>query len=171
MNTTPLRIALIGRSGAGKTEAASLLQADYGCRVVKTGAICRAISLLLFGNDHKASTQALDDALTSLDPSIFLKAALRDVPPDESVVLDALRFTSDLRLAKAQGFRTIKVVAPEEMRVSRLGVRGQVFDPLKDGRHRSEIELDDSDVDAIIENVGTREELRSQVRAAISRFA
>jgi cytidylate kinase len=69
------RIALIGKSGAGKSEVSRHLAKVHGFTAIRTGAICRTIAKLLFNNEDKATTQLLDDALTALDPSIRLKGA------------------------------------------------------------------------------------------------
>lgn len=117
------RFALIGKSGAGKSTVAEQIAQDYGIRRVSTGAICRQISNLLFGNEEKASTQRIDDALTEIDPSIFLQAALRNAGPEERICVDSLRFTSDYRIARDQGFEIIRVIALDESRALRLAAR------------------------------------------------
>jgi cytidylate kinase len=94
-----IRIALVGKSGAGKSEVSRYLAEMHGFSAIKTGAICRTISMILFGNEEKSSTQRLDDTLTAIDPSIFLRASLRDADLTGDMVVDALRFAEDLRLA------------------------------------------------------------------------
>ena len=121
---------------------------------VRTGVVCRQITQTLFGNEAKSSTQTLDDALTAIDPSIFVRAALRRYGEHAGYVLDALRFHSDAALARDLGCRIIRVVAPPELRNARLRDRGQTFDPHTDGLHRSEVELDAIDVDYEIVNDG-----------------
>lgn len=157
--TQRLRFALVGKSGSGKSEAAKILQGLTGCRIVKTGAVCRQISHMLFGNEDKASTQLLDDALTPIDPSIFLRASLRDLADSERIVIDSLRFASDYALARTLGCAIIRVEASEDDRVARLGRRGQQFDPLQNGSHRSETELDTFATDHILVNNGTLDDL------------
>jgi hypothetical protein len=148
----PQRFALVGRSGSGKSEACRFLSKSLGIRHIKTGAICRQIARLLFDNEDKHSTQILDDALTPIDPSIFLRAALRDVGPDECFVIDALRFREDLAFARELGCTVIRIIASDNTRVRRLAARGQAFDLKTDGAHRSEVELDDAPVDLEICN-------------------
>ncbi len=160
-----LRVALIGKSGAGKSEVAKVLNAEYGAEVIKTGAICRSISQLLFGNQDKGSTQKLDDALTRIDESIFLRAALRTANLAKPFVIDSLRFRSDLVLARENGCMILRVVSGDNLRVSRLVARGQVFDLAENGAHRSENELDDAACDATLSNTGNLEELAEKVRA------
>ncbi|USU08826.1 hypothetical protein NF700_17505 [Sphingomonadaceae bacterium OTU29MARTA1] len=123
-------------------------------RYIKTGVVCREIARLLFGNEDKRSTQRLDDALTAIDKSIFLKAAIRSIKPDEGFIIDALRFSDDLTIANSLGCTTIRIVAPPSLRHERLVQRGQVFDPNTDGDHRSETELDQAEVDAEVANEG-----------------
>ena len=147
-----MRVALIGKSGVGKSTVAKLLNYHAGTERISTGSICRQIAKLLFGNDDKTTTQILDDVLTRIDPSIFLKAALRTAPVERPICLDSLRFKSDYNIAKVAEFTIVRVVAPDGIRVERLSERGQDFDLEKDGQHRSETELDDVDVDHIIEN-------------------
>lgn len=163
-----IRIALTGRSGAGKSEIASILREEFKCEVVSTGRICRAIAQLLFGDDSKSSTQALDDALTTLDASIFLKAALRTSDTtNNNVVIDSLRFTSDANLATDLGFHLLRIEAPDEVRFRRLQTRGQAFDPSAIEQHRSENELDAYPVDGRLSNYGSRDDLREALRRTL----
>ena len=166
-NTT--RFALIGKSGAGKSTAAEMISDLYGARRVSTGVICRQISRLLIGNEDKASTQKIDDALRTIDQSIFLKAALRDIPDTDTICLDFLRFRSDLQIAREREFFVVRIAAPDEIRILRLKERGQVFDQGVDGCHRSETELDDAEVDFVIHNDGSREAMRLAVEKILAR--
>ena len=157
------RYALVGKSGSGKSEAGRFLSESRGIRLIKTGSICRQIARLLFDNEDKRSTQLLDDALTTIDASIFLRAALRGVHPDESFVIDSLRFHEDLAIAREAGCMVIRIVASDEIRLCRLVARGQAFDPETDGRHRSEVELDDAPVDLEIRNDSGKSALTVQL--------
>lgn len=157
------QFALIGKSGAGKSTAAAMIAELHGARRVSTGAICRQISSLLIGNEDKASTQKVDDALLTIDESIFLKAALRGIADSDAICVDSLRFKSDLQIARERGFYVIRIFAPDDVRVQRLKDRGQSFDLDVDGRHRSETELDDADVDLVILNDGSQQSMRTAV--------
>jgi cytidylate kinase len=167
MNRAPHRFALIGKTGSGKSEVARILHETMSCRVIKTGAICRQISNILFGNEEKRSTQLLDDALTKIDESIFLRAALRGSVATESLVIDSLRFSSDLNLAAKIGCRTIRVVADDALRTAWLLARGQAFDLGREGRHRSEVELDSAEACVTICNNGSLDDLFERVAASI----
>ena len=137
---------------------------------IRTGTICRTISIILFGNDEKSSTQRLDDALTGIDPSIFLRASLRTADLTRDVVIDAIRFASDFRLAESLGFRTLRIKSDISLRLQRLAERGQAFDLAAEGSHRSETELDDFTVDFQIENVGSLLDLSSELDSIVAKL-
>lgn len=164
------RYALLGKSGAGKSEVAKCIRDHTGGDIVKTGRICREIAVLLFGDDSKSNTQRLDDVLTGLDSSIFLKAAMRPYLAASPLIIDSLRFLSDLEIAKAQRCVTIRVIAPDDLRFRRLASRGQVFDPKANNCHRSETELDGVQTDWVVENDGDFEALRQAVTRVVGRL-
>lgn len=157
------RIALIGKSGSGKSEAACVLAEKLSYQHVRTGRICRQIANLLFGNEDKSSTQMLDDALTKIDDSIFLRASLRPVDQALPFVIDSLRFEADLALARSLNCFVIRIVANPDVRNLRLRLRGQEFHPSTDGNHRSETELDHASVDTTISNGGALADLHSRL--------
>ena len=164
------RIGLIGLTGVGKTTIANRLQTAYGFNVARTGETCRAVSRLLYGNEDKSNLLALSDALQSLDPAIFLKAALRNLPADTSYIIDALRFTHDYQYATSRKLYIIQITAPLHLRRQWLAERGQQFDFETDGKHASELELSEVTVHATLENDGTKSELFDKIDKALSRY-
>jgi dephospho-CoA kinase len=157
------RIALVGKSGSGKSEVAEFLRERRACQVIKTGRICRQIAQLLFGNEDKRTTQLLDDVLTKLDESIFLRASLRHADLGRPYVIDSLRFSSDYDIARDMGCMILRITAPDEQRVHRVRARGQAYNLDVDGLHRSEVELDGVTVDNTIQNDGGIDALRSKI--------
>lgn len=165
------RIGLVGKSGSGKSVAGSFLNIQHGYRHVKTGAICREIARMLFGNEDKKSTQLLDDTLTQIDNSIFLRASLEGVNLEGLIVIDSLRFKSDLDLARELGFFVVRIEADEPTRLSRLRSRGQAYDPKTDGIHRSEVELEVEVVDATICNDAATEVFHQRLMDAVAQHS
>ncbi len=122
--------------------------------------------MMLLGSDSKENTQRIDDALTPLDPSIFLKATLRNHSCPTDCVLDSLRFVNDLNEVKGLGFVTLRVHAGEKICAERLRNRGQIFSKASQ-EHRTEIELEAVDSDYQIINEGTTQELKASVRRLV----
>lgn len=162
MITTASKIALSGKSGAGKSSVARIFFEKYNFKIVKTGLICRQISSILFGDDAKSSTQVLDDALTKIDESIFLKAALRNADLSPPVLIDSLRFANDFHLVKELGFKTMQILASNEDRGKRLSFRGQSFSDSTE-LHRSETELDNYKHDFVVKNHNSIVDLEEQI--------
>ncbi len=130
--------------------------------------MCRTVSRLVFGNEDKANLTALTDALQTIDPAIFLKAALRDKPSEDSLVIDALRFMPDYHYATSRAFHLIRLQAPLELRRHWLTERGQIFDFETDGKHPSETELMAVSVNTTLINDGTKAQLLEKVDELIN---
>jgi hypothetical protein len=129
--------------------------------------MCRAVSRLLYGNEDKSNLVALTDVLQSLDPAIFLKAALRDLPVEHCVVIDALRYRHDYDYAVKQDFYLLRLNAPLELRRQWLEQRQQRFDFQTDGMHISETQLSEVDVHAKVDNDGTKTQLFEKIDALV----
>jgi dephospho-CoA kinase len=157
------RIGIIGLTGVGKSTAAQHLRDVHGFEIGSTGAVCRGVSRLLYGTEDKSKLLALTDALQALDPAIFLKAALRTLPVEKSFVIDALRYTHDYDYAKLQHLYLIRITAPLHLRRQRLQERGQIFDFETDGKHPSELQLNEVAVHATLENDGTKRQLFTRI--------
>jgi len=162
------RIGLIGFTGVGKSTIAEHLRKAHGFQIASIGAMCRAISKLVFGNEDKSNLLALTDALQSIDRAIFLKAALRDAPSARLLAIDALRYTHDYEHAVAEGFHLVRVAAPLELRRRWLEARGQQFDFQVDGEHASETQLGQANVHTTLENNGTLSDLFAKIDALVS---
>jgi hypothetical protein len=131
--------------------------------------MCRAVSRLLYGNEDKSNLIALTDALQSLDPTVFLKASLRNLSSEKSLVIDALRYIHDYEYAVAQAFYLVRITSPLHLRRKWLEERGQRFDFETDGKHASETQLSHVQVDVTVENDGTKEQLFAKIDALLNR--
>jgi cytidylate kinase len=155
-------IALYGRSGSGKSTVAALF-AERGYHHVRTGVACRKICNELFGSTAKSLMNEVTDALRSVDPAVWLRAALRDMAVGDRVVFDSMRFEEDYNYLRGQGFVLVEVTASLAVRERRLADRGQVFDPLVDDLHLAETALADMGYAMVLDNDGTEADLRRQV--------
>ncbi len=145
------RVALIGRSGVGKSTCAEFL-GSQGYQNCSTGGICRDISNILFGNEDRSNLNSITDALQNLDKSIFLKSALRLMDLEGAIVIDSLRYKEDYQFAIENGFTIVRIRANSADQSHRLLLRGQKYSPGKDDNHSSETELVTAPADIEIPN-------------------
>jgi dephospho-CoA kinase len=148
-----LKIALVGRSGSGKTTIAEYLRQKYLFAICSTGLRCRVLAREFFENESKTTLNLLTDALRKIEPGVWLKVALRDAPESsQRIVIDSIRFPEDLLLVKNQGAVVWRVDCSNELRVERLSRRGQSYNIETDDKHITETALADISVDDVIVN-------------------
>jgi dephospho-CoA kinase len=160
------RIALCGRSGVGKSEVSAFLHEKLGFQTCNTGKVCRDVTSIVFGDESKAHMQQVTDALRTIDASIFLKSALRGINLDGPIVIDSVRFNSDLAVIDGKGFYLMRVQAPQLMRLERLRQRGQIYAGADDF-HVSEAESESFIVDGTVMNTGSLTDLHRQILSLV----
>jgi dephospho-CoA kinase len=161
----PLRIALYGKSGAGKTSIAEYLVSHYGFIRLSTGVACRNVCRLLFGSESKTIMNRVTDALKGIDEHVWLKAALEThKSAGTGIVFDSMRFVSDYEYLRMHEYSVWKVTAPKPLRLNRLAERGQLYDPDVDESYRGETELEELSYDGVFKNDGDLQVLHSQIR-------
>lgn len=94
----------------------------------------------------------VNDALRSIEPNIWLRLGYQAMESRNGVVIDGIRFESNIEFCRLHGFRLVKIVASEPVRLRRLAARGQVFDPLTDGGHAGEMEIENAAFDYTVRN-------------------
>ena|ERR1700755_1734547 len=143
-------IALGGRSGSGKTMIAEYLVSQFGYTHCNTGHVVRHICRLLFESESKSTLNRVSDAIRGIDENVWLRAALKDQSPP--IVFDSVRSKSEYFYLKDRGFHIWRVESSLQVRINRMRLRGQEFDPINDERHLTEIDLDDAPFDHRIIN-------------------
>lgn len=146
----PLRIALHGLSGSGKSAVCSYLCETYGMTIASTGLLCRKVCGLLFGSESREYLNEVSAAMRGISTDIWIDAALREAAVDR-VVFDSIRYKTDLIRLRNEGFSLWTVSCPAEVARARLAQRGQVFN-VEDLDHESEISLLGMDFDVNIDN-------------------
>lgn len=163
-------IALYGRSGAGKSEVASILAQEYGYQHRSTGLACRRIVADLFGADDKTILNRVADALMEIDDLVWIRAALKPPLGAGPVVLDSIRLPNEYDFVAQQGFQVWHINAPLELRLHRLEARGQAFDPEVDEHHAYESSLSTHAFDVtIVNDRSSLEDLRATVGITFDR--
>lgn len=146
-----LKIAIYGRSGAGKSYVAQQIASTYGYKICSSGAICRLLSLTLMGDESKKSLNIISTKMREIDEGIWIKAALRTLNIEDDFIFDSLRYKSDYLFFKQQGYRLLRVISDDQIIDSRLKDRGQEIEK-EDKLHPSEWELESQTFDATIVN-------------------
>lgn len=163
-------IALIGKSGAGKTEIANFLCSQYSYVRASSGDVCRDVCQRLFRSESKQLMNAVTDAMKQIDDQVWVKTALAAIADGGPIVFDSVRFFGDLKALESIGFQFWRVLASEAVRNDRLRLRNQDYEPSRDGDHRSETELDGVTVTIVIENDGSDIcQLHRDVNTALAR--
>jgi dephospho-CoA kinase len=136
----PRNIALMGRSGAGKTTVANQLVSEYGYHRCTPGDICRRMCSLVFGNEDRSLMNRVTELLKTIDELVWLKAAMANAPAGKPLVYDSMRFTQEYDYLRNEGFEVWLVETREDLRHRRLRARGQIYSP-EDETHALEVEL------------------------------
>jgi dephospho-CoA kinase len=151
--TAKIRIALTGRSGAGKSTVAEYLKNTYHFSICKTGIRCRSLAKEFFNTESKTILNELTDAMRKIDPTVWLRMALNSMDiSNPYIVIDSIRFVEDYTFAKVNGYYIWRINAPLQIRVRRLASRGQEYDMSNDEQHLTEKALEELPVDESIEN-------------------
>lgn len=161
------RIALVGKSGSGKTSVAKYLQDLHGYVIATTGAACREVTRRLFDSDEREFLNKVTDAMKAIRPSVWMDTALRDIGLEADVVFDSARFLVDYDTLARRGFVFVRVLADTDVRHERLARRGQIH-TAQDDHHPAECELDEVSVLSVVQNNGLMEDLHRQVEDVIT---
>lgn len=166
-----MRVALSGRSGAGKTEIATYLHDVHKFEVCHSGRYIRNLARELFDTEAKDVTNRLTDCINSIQQGAVLKAAIRRVVdnPGVSLVVDSLRFPEDYEFVRSAGMVLWRVEAPTEVRLRRLASRGQIYNPATDELHATETALEGFSFDRVIKNEGpTLNDLHRELQSILA---
>jgi dephospho-CoA kinase len=155
-------VALYGFSGSGKSTVATMMT-SRGYQHVRTGKACRDICAQLFESDAKTILNQVTDQMRVIDPTVWLRAALRDADPTLPIVFDSMRFPEDYEYMQAREFFLVRIELGQMVRLERLTQRGQIYDPQVDDLHQTEVGLLGMKFDFVIDNAGSCSDLEDQV--------
>ena len=175
-----MRLALFGRPGAGKSTTSGMLQlvlnqAGRNVAVVKLAAPLYDIQAAFYqrcGVELRAGQQdgallnflgahVRTTAATFLVDDFARRCRSAQLLGARAIVCDDAR-PVDLPALRAQGFRTVRISAPPEVRVARRRQRGDRT--LGDDAHSTEAGVEEAITDYELINAGSLDELRDQIR-------
>lgn len=117
-----LKIALVGKKAAGKTFVAFYLSQRYKFKKKRMDdGVSKAMHFFYLYNKNERTRWEIKydiyDALYKIDPTIHINYMLRKLDRTTSdVVIEDVRYVSELQVLKEQGFIIIRIVAPEDRR-------------------------------------------------------
>jgi len=178
-----LVVGIIGKIASGKGEASRFLEQEYGAQTFKFSDILKE-KLIQDGKPvTRENLQALGNKLRAEEGDDVLVKKLKEKIQASSAqlaVVDGVRYPAEADMVR--GFENnliIYVTAPDEVRYQRVlsrGTRGEAeitFEEFK----KHELDQTEQQIDSVgaganytIENTGTVEELRSQVKEIMSKF-
>jgi len=125
----PIRIALSGRMGSGKTHFAEKLLESYGGVRLSFAAPIKELyskysEKRMLGDDpceKRHFSQTVGEGIRLLDSEFWVGLMLERLEgEDESVFVDDVRYPNEVRALEEEGFKVIRIVSPDEIRLSKL---------------------------------------------------
>lgn len=175
------KILLVGRLRSGKSSVADYLRYTHDWTEISFGGMLKYYANLVF--THSAITegdgkprelfQKFGQACRSIDENVWLQHAdfayqmALDRRATKGIVCSDGRQPNEIVWAKANGFKVIRVTAPEAVRLERARKAGDAFE-LANLAHETEQHSDKFSVDYEIINDGTLDELRAKVDAVMT---
>ena len=165
-----MRIAFVGKAGAGKTALALYLGSAYDFhRLCFAGKVKEfAVAILMRGIKkghpaYRGFLQALGDGARKIDPNIWIRwfdmeqLGEFDDAPECNLVVDDCRYLNEVEYLREHGFIFIRVTG----RQSKL--------PAVQAAHVSETELESfADAEFVLDNSGTFEQTVSRLNTFLS---
>jgi dephospho-CoA kinase len=176
-----LRVSVVGLTGSGKSTTADLLKRSLARRGLTVGVVKLAEPLYRLqqavyatagvaiepGDQDQVLLETLARELRRISPTSLVDDFMRRLRATDAdvVINDDLRDTVvDYPALRDAGFRVLRVRAPEDVRLARLGQRS---DLTVVANSTTTARIDEIEPDAVIVNDGTREELAEAVERVL----
>lgn len=179
------KILIVGKIRAGKSSVTDHLRFEHGFDEIAFGSMLKYYAHKVFthsdvvgGGDKparkpRALYQQFGELCRQIDPMVWIQHAefelgmKLDSRATKGVVISDGRQPHEIEWARANGFTTVRVTAPDELRVARARAAGDNFTEA-DLVHDTEQHVDGFTVDYEIVNDGNLAELRAQVDEVIT---
>jgi len=155
-----VKIAICGKMGTGKSTVADFIVKTFSFHRASFAAKLKEIARDLYGMQKKDREllQRLGDATRQIDPACWARYLLRNIKHYPRVVIDDLRFVNETKLVREAGFKIVKLVCDEKVRLSRC-VTGMTPETMQ---HPSETEVDLLAYDYLIDTSRSEEDSYKQ---------
>ncbi|MBX0320303.1 AAA family ATPase [Shouchella clausii] len=121
------------------------------------------------GKKPRKNIQMFGQQCRAIDPEVWVKQCFQDIDQwnhyrsEGQVVITDIRQPNEFKKCKEEGYFIIRVEADEDVRIKRMIENGDVFEK-EDLYHETELSVDKFDVDLVIDNNGTLEQLIQQIK-------
>jgi len=173
-------IGLIGRKGSGKGAVARTLQEAHGAAVYRMSEILRSIADELgLPKTRQNLIQISETARTYFGQSVLAHAIAEQIKNDthDIVVIDGIRRQADLDGFHDLDMVLVNVTAPLDVRFERIRSRGEndgettmtreKFEALENAPTEVTIGDIEGNANVTIENTGSLDELKNQIKTVI----
>lgn len=163
-----MRVAVLGKLRSGKTEVANILEENRFEVMDFSDALKDCLKILYPYLDKEKKNRELlisvGQHLRALDEDIWVNILKHRIlsSKSENVLIMGVRQANEYEMLKSLGFKFIKIEANPDIRIERCINNNDIFSP-ETLNHYTETLLDDFEVDYMIKNEGTLEELRRKV--------
>lgn len=176
---SPIKIALTGRLASGKDIAVNYIVTMFDFQPYRFSAKGKSFFYELFPElkDESKPRQPMRDFIDGITTlpvpgaeSVWVDYTFRQIDDhikrqccrQAKVLITDVRKPIEYARVRKEGFTTIRITAPEDIRIERAKKRGDEFD-LADLEHPTELAVDHFEVDHEIENAGEPEELYAKL--------
>ncbi len=163
------QIGLVGKMGAGKSEAAKYLTDRYGFMEFAFADPIKSICGSLFPGIVSAGKprwlyQKVGQFMRTIDPDVWINETMTTIATRESdnILISDVRQQNEWRALFMRGYTIIKVDADEEIRRQRCVGRGDLFRE-EDLHHETETTVDTIPYHFLVTNNSSRADLRRQL--------
>ncbi|MCK4847782.1 MAG: AAA family ATPase [Candidatus Heimdallarchaeota archaeon] len=167
-----LLIGITGHMGSGKSFAADNIAQRFHCSKIRLSGKMREIAEELQIIPTRDFLQGIGKFMRDFDDDVWVKYVFNQIQSSElSVVIDDIRRANEISYLKPLGFKFIRLESDSSIRKKRIEKRGNIvisdLDWKRWAEHLTEIQVSELEVDAVIQNNGTEEELIEKLDAYI----
>lgn len=165
-----MRIALVGKMGAGKSLAAEYLVKRYNFNEMAFAdplkALCADLFPDLVGKQKPRKLyQTVGQFMREIDPNVWVNQLMKRITlmdPEDNILVTDIRQINEYIALKREGFHVIRVHADDDIRWKRCVERGDDFTE-EEFNHETETAINSIPFDFLLTNNTSQEDLFSKL--------
>lgn len=161
-------LGITGHMGSGKSLAADIISERYHCRKIRLSGKMREIAQELQIEPTRDFLQGIGKFMRDFDDDVWVRYVFNQIRSTESsLVIDDIRRKNEISYLKPLGFKFIRIESDSSIRKKRIEKRGNITISNSDWcrwvEHLTEIQVSDLEVDVVIVNNSSEQELVNQL--------